>query len=90
MVKETIQIRIEEETAKFVNRLLGSGLFKTKSEALRYILSMGITAVNRFPEVYEKIAKLKVMEKSTGRTPVELSGSLKDLLVNRTDSIEIH
>ena len=53
MAKETIQIRIDEETAKIVNLLLGSGLFKTKSEALRYILSLGITAANRFPEVYE-------------------------------------
>ncbi|MGC8505219.1 MAG: hypothetical protein ACP5NK_00705 [Thermoplasmata archaeon] len=83
MAKQTIQIRIYEETARFVNRLLWSGLFKTKSEALRYILSMGITATNKFPEVSEKVEKLKFMEKSIGRIPIELSGSLKDLLINR-------
>lgn len=83
MAKETIQIRIDEETSKFVNRMLRSGIFKTKSDALRYILSVGITAVAKFPEVSEKVERLKSMEKTTGRLPIELSGSLKDLLVNR-------
>lgn len=66
MVKETIQIRIDEETAKFVNRLLGSGLFKTKSEALRYILSMGITAVNRFPKFMKKSRSLRLWRNLRG------------------------
>ena len=43
MAKETIQIRIDEETSKYVERMLRSGLFKTKSDALRYILSAGIS-----------------------------------------------
>lgn len=83
MAKETIQIRINEETAMFVNRMLLSGIFKTKSEALRYILSMGISATEKFPEISAKVEKLKLMEKSTGRIPVDLSGSLNELLVNR-------
>ena len=83
MAKETIQIRIDEETSKFVNRMLRSGIFRTKSDALRYILSVGITAVARFPEVSEKVERLKSMEKTTGRPPIELSGSLKVLLTDR-------
>lgn len=83
MAKETIQIRIDEETSKFVNRMLRSGIFRTKSDALRYILSVGITAVAKFPEVSEKVERLKSMEKTTGRLPIELSGSLKVLLTNR-------
>jgi hypothetical protein len=83
MAKETIQIRINEETAMFVNRLLLSGIFKSKSEALRYILSMGISATKKFPEISAKVEKLKFMEKSTGRISIDLSGSLKELLVNR-------
>ncbi|MCL4480714.1 MAG: ribbon-helix-helix domain-containing protein, partial [Candidatus Thermoplasmatota archaeon] len=65
MAKETIQIRIDEETSRFVNRMLSSGLFRTKSEAIRYILSAGITAAAKFPEVSEKVEKLKSMEKTT-------------------------
>ena len=83
MAKETIQIRIDEETSKFVNRMLRTGLFRTKSDALRYILSAGITAVGKFPEVSEKVERLKSMEKASGRPSIELSGSFKDLLVNR-------
>ncbi len=83
MAKETIQIRVDEETSKFVNRMLRSGLFRTKSDAIRYILSAGITAASKFPEVSEKVEKLKSMEKTTGRPPIELSDGLKDLLVNR-------
>ena len=83
MAKETIQIRIDEETSKFVNRMLRSGLFRTKSDAIRYILSAGMTAAAKFPEVSEKVEKLKSMEKTTGRPPIKLSGGLKDLLVNR-------
>ena len=83
MAKETIQIRIDEETSKFVNRMLRSGLFRTKSDAIRYILLAGINAAAKFPEVSEKVEKLRSMEKTTGRLPIELSDGLKDLLVNR-------
>ena len=83
MAKETIRIRIDEETSKFVNRMLRTGLFRTKSDALRYILSAGITAAAKFPEVSEKVERLKSMEKASGRLFIELSGSFKDLLVNR-------
>ncbi|MCL5786988.1 MAG: hypothetical protein AAE987_07300 [Thermoplasmataceae archaeon] len=83
MGKKTIQIRIDEDTYKFVNKLLRSGLFKTKSEALRYILSMGITAAEKFPEVFEKVERLTAIERSTGRNPILLSGGLTYLLANR-------
>ena len=83
MAKETSQIRIDEETSKYVERMLRSGLFKTKSDALMYILSAGISILAKFPEVSEKVEILKSMEKTTGRPPIELSGSLKDLLTNR-------
>ena len=83
MAKETIRIRIDEETSKFVNRMLRTGLFRTKSDALRYILSAGITAAAKFPEVSEKVERLKSRQKTSGRPPIELSGSFKDLLVNR-------
>ena len=83
MAKETIQIRIDEETSKFINRMLRSGLFSTKSDALRYILSSGMSAAAKFPEVSEKVERLKSMERTAGRPPIELSGSLKDLLTNR-------
>ncbi|MCL5787988.1 MAG: ribbon-helix-helix domain-containing protein [Candidatus Thermoplasmatota archaeon] len=83
MGKKTIQIRIDEDTYKFVNKLIRSGLFKTKSEALRYILSMGITAAEKFPEVFEKVERLTAIERSTGRNPILLSGGLTYLLANR-------
>lgn len=83
MAKETIQIRIDEQTAKFVDKMLLAGIFKTKSEAFRYILSMGISATEKFPEISAKVEKLKLMEKSTGKIPVDLLGSLNELLVNR-------
>ncbi len=83
MAKKTIQIRIDEDTNKFVNKLIRSGLFKTKSEALRYILSMGITAAEKFPEVFEKVERLTAIERSTGRNPILLSGGLTYLLANR-------
>ncbi|MCL4342112.1 MAG: hypothetical protein M1431_08480 [Candidatus Thermoplasmatota archaeon] len=83
MAKETIHIRIDEETSKFINRMLRSGLFRTKSDALRYILSAGITSASNFPDVSEKVERLKSMEKTTERPSNELSGSLKEILVNR-------
>lgn len=63
--------------------MLRSGLFKTKSEAFRYILSKRVTTADKFPEVSDKVDKLNFKEKSIGRIPMELSGNLKDLLVNR-------
>ena len=70
MAKVTIQIRIDEETYKFVNRMLRSCLFRTKSDALRYILPLRMTSDAKFPEISEKDEKLKSMEKTAGRPPV--------------------
>ncbi len=83
MGKETIQIRIDEDTSKFVEGLLRSGLFKTKSDAIRHLLSKGMRASVEFSEIAEKVNKLKSLEKSTGKPPIELTGSLEELLVNR-------
>ena len=83
MTKETIQIRVDEKTSRFVESLLASGLFKTKSDAIRYLLSMGISASRRFSGVGEKVEILKRLEKSNGKFPIELSGGLKDLIDDR-------
>ena len=83
MAKETIQIRIDEDTSRFVERLLRSGLFKTKSDAIRHLLSKGISASVEFSEITEKVKELKSLEKSAGRTPIELTGSLEELLSKR-------
>ena len=83
MAKETIQIRIDEETSRFVERLLRSGLFRTRSDAIRHLLSKGMSASVEFPEIAEKVKKLRSLEKSTGKFPIELTGSLKELLSDR-------
>ncbi|MHB8361455.1 MAG: hypothetical protein ACYDAO_10445 [Thermoplasmataceae archaeon] len=83
MAKETIQIRIDEGTSRFVDHMLRAGLFKTKSDAIRYLLSKGMSASTEFPEISEKVDKLKSLEKSTGKSPIELRGSLKELLGSR-------
>ena len=83
MAKETIQIRIDADTSRFVQRLLRSGRFKTKSDALRYLLSMGISAASKFPDVAEKVEQFEYIERSTGSSPIILTGSLKELLSNR-------
>ena len=83
MAKETIQIRVDEKTSRFVESLLVSGLFKTKSDAIRYLLSMGISATRKFSDVGEKVESLKRFEKSKGKFPIELSGGLKDLIDDR-------
>ena len=83
MAKETIQIRIDEDTSRFVERLLRSRLFKTKSDALRYLLTMGISAASKFPDVAKKVEQFEYIERSTGSSPIILTGSLKELLSNR-------
>ena len=57
--------------------------FKTKSDAIRYLLSMGISATRKFSGVGEKVESLKRLEKSKGKFPIELSGGLKDLIDDR-------
>ena len=81
MAKETIQIRIDEDTSKFVDGLLRAGLFKTKSDAIRHLLSKGMSASVEYSEIAEKVKKLKSLDKSTGEPPIELTGSLHELLV---------
>lgn len=86
MAKQTIQIRIDEDTSQFVEKLLRSGLFKTKSDALRYLLSMGISAASKFPDIAEKVKRLKSIERSTGKSPIVLTDGLKELLAERDRS----
>ena len=83
MARETVQIRIDEDTSRFVDKLIKSGIFMTKSDALRYIISLGISASEDFPEILDKVVQLKALEKSTGRIPIELTGSLNDMLKER-------
>lgn len=62
--------------------MLMSCLFRTKSDALRYILPLRMTADAKFPEISEKDEKLKSMGKTAVRPPIELSGSLKGRLLS--------
>jgi len=83
MAKETVQIRIDEKTSRFVELMLRTGLFNTKSDAIRYLLSKGVSASMDLPEIARKVDKLRSIEESTRTCPIELRGSLEGLLTGR-------
>ncbi len=82
MAKQTIQIRIDERTGDLVDSLVKSRMFNTKSEAIRYLLFLGVSSAMDLEETMEKVSLLREMEKG-GRIPIKLPGALKKFLNER-------
>lgn len=82
MAKQTIQIRIDERISDLVDSLVKSRMFNTKSEAIRYLLSLGVSSAIDLEKTMEKVNLLREMEKK-GKIPIELPGALKKFLNER-------
>jgi Arc/MetJ-type ribon-helix-helix transcriptional regulator len=83
MAKDTIQIRIDEDTKKFIETLVKSNLFKTRSDAIRYLLSMGMSNAGDIDDILKKVDRLKELERKEKKIPVEIPGTFKNLVRNR-------
>ncbi len=83
MVLKILQLRISETDIRFADLLVGAGICKTRSDAFRYLIDIGVSKSSELPEIFAKVQELKELEKRTGMIPIDLKGAVSTLLNER-------
>ncbi len=80
---QVVPVRLDRELLEFVDALVQLGVFGSRSEALRELISAGLEELKWVPKVVEAVEKLFELEREEGDVPVRLDGALKELLEGR-------
>lgn len=83
MATEIVQVRIDSRDIEFVDFLVKAGICRNKSEAIRYLLSVGISSSQELPQIVKAVEDLKKLEKESGEFPIKLPGATKILMSER-------
>jgi len=78
-----VPLRLEERDLRQVDLLVSLGMYKSRSEALRELIRLGVKSLKDIFEVGEAVMKLEELEKREGDIPIKLKGVLKELLEER-------
>lgn len=87
MVSRIIPVRLNEQEIKQIDKLVECGVFRSRSEAIRELIRLGIKDLSYLSEISRALDKLFELEKKEGRIPIDLSGATKQLLEERELSI---
>jgi len=82
-MSRTVPLRLEERDLRQVDLLVSLGMYKSRSEALRELIRLGVKSLKDIFEVGEAVMKLEELEKKEGDIPIKLKGVLKELLEER-------
>jgi hypothetical protein len=83
MGSKTVSIRIERETLDAVDALVRLGIFKSRSEALKTLIKIGLSSVGDVANIVKISERLFELERTLGYIPVRLDGGFKDLMEMR-------
>jgi hypothetical protein len=76
-------VTIEQETLDAVDALVRLGIFKSRSEALKILIRIGLSSVGDVVNVVKISERLFELERTLGYIPVRLDGGFKDLMEMR-------
>jgi Arc/MetJ-type ribon-helix-helix transcriptional regulator len=79
---KVIPVRLREQELKQIDQLVEYGVFRSRSEAIREIIKLGIE-IAHLSEVFRAVDKLFELERMEGRIPIDLSGATQQLLEER-------
>ncbi len=82
-MSRTVPLRLEERDLRQVDLLVSLGMYKSRSEALRELIRLGVKSLKGIFEIAEIVMKLEELEKKGGDVPIRLKGALKQLLEER-------
>jgi len=82
-MSRTVPLRLEERDLRQVDILVSLGMYKSRSEALRELIRLGVKSLEGIFEVAEAVMKLEELERNRGDIPIKLRGVLKQLLEER-------
>ena len=83
MGSKTVSTGIEQETLDAVDALVKLGIFKSRSEALKILIKIGLSSVGDVVNVVRISERLFELERTLGYIPVRLDGGFKDLMEMR-------
>jgi hypothetical protein len=83
MGSKTVSTGIEQETLDAVDALVKLGIFKSRSEALKILIKIGLSSVGDVVNVVKISERLFELERTLGYIPVRLDGGFKDLMEMR-------
>ncbi|MEM3466149.1 MAG: ribbon-helix-helix domain-containing protein [Candidatus Jordarchaeales archaeon] len=87
MTPKVIPIKLRDELVENIDELVKKGLFRSRNEAIRRILSVGLTTFSREFDRKKAIAatvnRLLLLDKKLGQSPVSLKGIRSQLLEAR-------
>ncbi|RLG47009.1 MAG: CopG family transcriptional regulator [Thermoproteota archaeon] len=82
-MSRTVPLRLEDRDLRQVDFLVSLGIYKSRSEALRELIRLGVKSLKGIFEVGEAVMKLEKLEKKEGDVPIKLKGALEQLLEER-------
>ena len=83
MAYEIVQIRMEHADLEFVDFLVKAGICKTRSNAIRYLVSLGISSSKKLPQIIKVVEELRKKGRESERFSIELPGATKILMSER-------
>ena len=83
MCSQVVPVRLDRELLEFIDTLVRLGVFRSRSEALRELVSLGLEGFKWVPKVVKAVEKLFELEQKEGDIPVRLNGALRQLLEER-------
>ena len=83
LVSQVVPVRLDSETLELIEMLVRLGVFRSRSEALRELISSSLEGFRWVSEVAGAVEKLFELEKREGDIPVRLDGALEQLLEGR-------
>ncbi|RLG88022.1 MAG: CopG family transcriptional regulator [Thermoprotei archaeon] len=83
MNTQVVPIRLDDEILSFIDLLIKLGVYRSRSEALRELIRIGISSLGGMVEVVRAVDKLFEKEKEIGDIPIKLDGVLKEFLKER-------
>jgi len=83
MGSRVFPVRLDEGDIKQVDLLVRLGVFRSRSEALRMLIRLGVENLEELVEVSEALERLFELEREEGEIPIRLDGVLRMLLSER-------
>jgi len=74
---------VTQETLDAVDALVRLGIFKSRSEALKTLIRIGLSSVGDAVNIVKISERLFELERTLGYIPVRLDGGFKDLMEMR-------
>lgn len=83
MVTKIIPVRLKEQELRQIDQLVEYGIFRSRSEAIRELVRLGVENLAHLSEVLRAVEKLFELERAGGKIPIDLSGATRQLLKER-------